>query len=155
MLLFLFTYHQDEGQANGEPIPEMVCDDASNHEAEDLTNDSAVTETRFPGGRDLIGSILLQSTVLLEESSCSNTQVSVTFPTLLHDRGQTRRWIRTIAIKASNDHQIITFHDQSRRGQDTPADGLGIGPDGLEDAHVVLMVGSFLGLIDEALEVDM
>ena len=62
--------------------------------------------------------------------------------------------MRTIAVKATNDHQIIPFHDQSGRSQDAPANGLGIGPNGLENAHVVLVVSGFFGLIDEALEVD-
>ena len=61
---------------------------------------------------------------------------------------------RTKGVEAVDDDQIVPFHDQGGGGEDTPAHCFGILLDGGHDALVVLMLGGFPGLVDDALEVD-
>lgn len=59
----------------------------------------------------------------------------------------------TRSLGAGSVNRDLPFHDDGEGEDDGEEDGLRVGPDGLADAHLFLLLGGLCGIVDEGIVV--
>lgn len=96
-------------------IAESICDDAVDEETQDLAAQSPVGETRLPRSSELVAAVGLQLAKLLLE--------------------------RRVGEEVVEEDNVEALHDDTQGEEDGPQAGFLVQLEGLEQAHVVLLLG--------------
>jgi len=112
----------DQASHDSVAVAEALRDETVDEETNNLSNVGSVAETCLPACRYLICSIGQQYTIFLVELG--------------------------VGVEGSKKTDVVTFHGNTGRDQDTPEDGLGIQLDTLQEGHVVLLLSGKFGICD-------
>lgn len=121
------TGHEDEGDEDGLAVTEALRSDTGELETEDGTDLGTVGETRLPRSGNLALASGVAVTVLLGEGG--------------------------LGEKVTEKERVVTLHDDGEGEDDGEEDGVGVGPESLAQAHLLLSLSSLVSIVNESIVV--
>lgn len=110
----------DKASHDGVAVTKALRNETVDEKTDDLSDVGTIAETCLPACRYLVCSIGQQHTVLLVELG--------------------------VSVEGTEETDVVTFHRNAGRDEDTPEDSLGVQLDALQESHTVLLLGSDLGV---------
>jgi len=112
----------DQASHDSVAVAEALRDETVDEETDDFSNIGSVAETCLPACGYLVCSIGQHDTIFLIELG--------------------------VGVEGTKKTDVVTFHSDTGRDEDTPEDGLGIQLDALQEGHVVFLLSGKFGICD-------